>query len=283
MLRMVVVDREAVDLDRRRGVEHARQRDLAAVERHRGVEDLEGRALLVDAEGRAVEQRLVGDGLGLVRVVGRQRGHGEDLAVGHVHHDGGGADRRELLHRPAELFLDHALQAEIDRQLHGLAALQALVEVALDAGQTGVVDAVVADDVRAGRALRIDAPLLGLELEARDAEAIDQEVLARREAPLDPDEALVAVELLLDLLVLDLRQGRDDLARGIRRIDQQVRVDEGRHHRHRGREHHAVAVDDIGTLGLDRAAAGCDTLRRLGAVAQQRDVAHAQADRARTP
>ena len=101
-----------------------------------------------------------------------------------------------------------------------------------------------------------------------------------REAPLDPDEALVGVELLLDLLVLDLRQRRDDLARGIRRIEQQVRIDEGRHHRHRGRQHHAVAVDDVGTLGLDRAAARRDTLRRLGAVAQQRDVAHAQADRA---
>ena len=48
-----------------------------------------------------------------------------------------------------DLVLDHALQAEIDRQLHRLAALQPLVEVALDAGQTGIVDAGVAHDVRA--------------------------------------------------------------------------------------------------------------------------------------
>ena len=62
-------------------------------------------------------------------------------------------------------------------------------------------------------------------------------------------------------------------------VEQQVRIDEGRHHRHRGREHHAVAVDDVGALRLDRAAARRHALGRLGAVAQQRDVAHAQRHR----
>src|SRR5205823_3571399 len=110
--------------------------------------------------------------------------------------------------------------------LHRLAALQALVEVALDAGQPGIVYAGVTDDMRAGRALRIDAPLLTLELEAGNAEAIDQEMLARAQAPLDPEEALVGVELVLDVLVLELGQRRDDLARGILRVEQQVRVGE---------------------------------------------------------
>ena len=78
--------------------------DLAGVERHGGVEDLEGRTLLVDAERGAVEQRFVGEGPGAVGIEGRQRGHGEDLAVGRVHDDGGGADGGEFLHRARDLL-----------------------------------------------------------------------------------------------------------------------------------------------------------------------------------
>ena len=103
-------------------------------------------------------------------------------------------------------------------------------------------------------------------------------MLTRAQAPLDPEEGLVGLELLADFIVFEVGQRRHDLARGILRIDHQVRIDEGRHDRHRGREHRAVAVDDVGALGLDRAAAGRHALRRLGAVAQQRHVTHAQAD-----
>ena len=185
----------------------------------RGVEDLEDRALLVDAERGAVEQRFVGDGLGVVR---RRRSAATpwrgprrwstSITIG------GGADRRELLHRGARSRpRPCAAGGGRSTSCTGLAALQLLVEVALDAGQAGIVDAGVAHDVGGGRALRIDAPLLGLELEAGNAEAIDQVVLARAQAALDPDEALVAVELLLDLVVLELGQRRDDLARGILR------------------------------------------------------------------
>ena len=110
-LRVIVVDREAVDLDRRRRVEDAGHRDLARIESHRRVEDLEGRTLLVDAERRAVEQRLVGQRAGAVGIVGGQRRHGEDLAVGRVHHDRGGADGREFLDGTRDLALDDALQA----------------------------------------------------------------------------------------------------------------------------------------------------------------------------
>ena len=78
-----------------------------------------------------------------------------------------------------DLALDHALQAEIDGELQRLAALQLLVEEALDAGQAGIVDAGIAQDVGGGGALRIDAALLGLEFQARNAEAIDPVVLAR--------------------------------------------------------------------------------------------------------
>ena len=105
-----------------------------------------------------------------------------------------------------DLALDHALQAEIDGELQRLAALQLLVEEALDAGQAGIVDAGIAEDVGGGRALRIDAALLGLELEAGNAEAIDPVLLARAEAALDPDEGLVAFELLADVVVLEVGQ-----------------------------------------------------------------------------
>ena len=90
--------------------------------------------------------------------------------------------RGELLHRGRDLALDHALQAEIDGELQRLAALQLLVEEALDAGQAGIVDAGIAQDVRGGGALRIDAALLGLEFQARNAQAIDPVVLARAQA-----------------------------------------------------------------------------------------------------
>jgi hypothetical protein len=163
------------------------------------------------------------------------------------------------------------MQAKIDGELHRLAALQLLVEVALDAGQAGIVDAGIAQDVRRRGALRIDAPLLGLELQPGNAETVDPVVLARAQAPLYPDEGLVAVELLHDLGIFQVGQRGDDLARGVLRVEQQPRIDEGRHHRHRRRQHGAVAVDDVGALRLDRSAAGGDALRRLGAVAQQRD------------
>ena len=73
--------------------------------------------------------------------------------------------------RARDLALDQALQAEVDGELQRFAALQLLVEVALDAGQAGIVDAGIAQDVRRGGALRIDTPLLGLELEARECRA----------------------------------------------------------------------------------------------------------------
>ena len=56
-----------------------------------------------------------------------------------------------------DLALDQALQAQIDGKLQRLAALELLVEVALDAGEAGIVDAGIAHDMRCRRALRIDA------------------------------------------------------------------------------------------------------------------------------
>ena len=156
--------------------------------------------------------------------------------------------------------------------------MKLLVKEALDARKAGVVDTGVAHDVRRGRTLRVDAPLLGLELEAGNAETIDEVVLARTEAALDPDEGLVALELLPDLVVFQVGQGGDDLACGFLGIEQQTRIEEGRHHRHRRREHRSVSIDDIGAFGLDRSAARRHALGRLSAVAQQRDIAHAQAD-----
>jgi hypothetical protein len=85
--------------------------------------------------------------------------------------------------------------------------------------------------------------------------------------------------MIAQLFVFELRQGRGDLARGVFRIEHKARIGEGRHHRHRGRKHDAVAIDDVGALGLDGAAARSHTLGRLGAIAQQRHVAHAQCHR----
>ena len=58
--------------------------------------------------------------------------------------------------------------------------LQRVVEPALDAGETRIVDPGVADDMRRERAVGVDAAFLVLELHSRNTELIDLILLARR-------------------------------------------------------------------------------------------------------
>ena len=74
------------------------------------------------------------------------------------------------------------LQPHVDRERERLlVAAQAVVERLLDAGDAVVVDVDKAEDVRQVMALRIDARLLALEIEAGDAEAQDLPLLMRRQ------------------------------------------------------------------------------------------------------
>ena len=86
------------------------------------------------------------------------------------------------LHRLGEFVMHDVLDAQVDRQLDRLEVLgdrqtrrlqvgkPLVVDVFLEAGNALVVDVRQADDVRNGRAGRIEAALLGAEADARQAE-----------------------------------------------------------------------------------------------------------------
>ena len=89
-----------------------------------------------------------------------------------VEDDAGRGDRLVALHRAGELVAQDVLDAEVDRQLDRLEVLAAreagvvqigepvVVDIFLDAGDALVVDVDEADDVRGGRAARIEAAVL---------------------------------------------------------------------------------------------------------------------------
>ena len=70
---------------------------------------------------------------------------------------------------------------------------QLLVQLELEPSEAGVVGARVAEHRRRDRALRIDAPLVGLEREARQVPLRERRRTPRRRLPLDVDEPAAAV------------------------------------------------------------------------------------------
>ncbi len=191
MLALEVADGEAADADRRRGVEAVPDVDRAAVERQRRVLQLEGAARLVHAGHRAVEP-LLGRGLAdEVGVVVGQAHHGDDLAGAHVHHDAAGADGVEIGHRLEQLVAHDGLHAHVDGQAQRRRVLaQALVEEPLHPGHAAAVDVDAADDLGGDPAEREAPALGGLEIDARDAERVDLQLLARGDLAGEVDEFL---------------------------------------------------------------------------------------------
>ena len=96
-----------------------------------------------------------------------------------------------LVHRVRQFVAQDVLDAHVDRQAHRLeiaAAREAgrmqiaepvVVDVLLDAGDALIVDVDQAEDVRGGRAARIEAALLGQEADAGNAEASGSGAAAR--------------------------------------------------------------------------------------------------------
>ena len=203
------------------------------------------------------------------RIEIRQRDQRQHFAGLQVQDDAGAADAVEVVDGAVQLLVQDVLHAHVDRELQRpRAALQQVVERALDAGEAAAVDIGEADQVRGERAVRIDALGLRLEIDAGQAEAVDRLLLARRQVALQPDEAAVGVELGGGRGDVEVRQHRVQHLRGLVRILHLARVGIERGGGEAGRQHHAVAVDDVGAVGLDL---GLRHHRGLGAVRQQRD------------
>src|SRR5262249_31327444 len=77
----------------------------------------------------------------------------------------------------------------------------------LEAGETAVVEPREAEDVRRDRALRIDAPLLGIEIHAREMQLLEARRLRRIGLPRDVDEARLPVrELIVQRVRVDAQR-----------------------------------------------------------------------------
>ena len=253
------MDGVARDLERLGRVVTAGEGADAVVERHGGGEDLEQRPDLVDAERGAVEEILGPGAAGIVGVEIGQRDQRQHLARAHVHDDAGAAERVEIGDLAGELALEDVLQPHVDRQLHRrVAVLQAAVEAALDAGETGIVEPGEAQHMGGEAALGIDPLALGLEFEAGNAELDDRHLLLRRKLARQPDEALVGGKPGVKLVRAGLGQHGCQLHRGNALTRHLLRHGEERGGIERGGEQHAVAVDDVGARDMARASlAGC--------------------------
>ncbi len=122
------------------------------------------------------------------------------------------------------------------------------------------------------RTHRIDAPLVGLEVESLDPEPRHVELLARRQVALQPDEALVCAELDLELGGAEARDRGGKLLGRFGGIADLARIGEERRGLEAGRQHHPVAVDDVGALGDGGGERRLPGDARLGAVTEQGNV-----------
>src|SRR5262249_48632518 len=84
---------------------------------------------------------------------------------------------------------DHLSERVLDDRLLARPPGQDVVELELEAGEALVVDSGVAEDLRRERALRVGAPFLGVEAQAREVLASEARRGVRVGLALDVDEA----------------------------------------------------------------------------------------------
>jgi hypothetical protein len=194
------------------------------LDRRRRADDLEGRSGLEHVLDRPIATRLGGVlAHGIDRRSVRER---QNLPGLGIQENRGGCLGTGFLHGAVELTLDDVLEHEIDRQDDIVAplgrraeelqehrapsvagcqvfrrvALELVVEGALDALESLLVDVGEPDDVCAERALRIEAFRLFLEVDRPTLEDQLRVELGNRgrrlevEAPLEPDERLAGQE-----------------------------------------------------------------------------------------
>ena len=129
------------------------------------------------------------------------------------------------------------------------------VEPLLHAGDALIVDIDVADNVRDFGAAWIVALVLIKEADARQALAVNLALLLRSDVALEPDEAALGRQPFAEFRGIDIGQVGGEQFDGFIDVDQPARLAIERRHAHIGRQHFAIAVEDIGTRRGDRIAA----------------------------
>ena len=129
-----------------------------------------------------------------------------------------------------------------------------VVEPFLDAGDALVVDIDVAEQMRDFGAVRIIALVLVEEADARQALVIDLALLFRGDVALEPDETAPRRQPLAQLGGVEIGQVCGEQFDRLVDVDEAARLGVERRHAHVGRQHFAVAVEDVGPRGGDGVA-----------------------------
>src|SRR5262249_48846556 len=153
----------------------------------------------------------------------------------------------EILNDLGQFLVEDELHPCVERQLHRRGGvLNGRVEGAFEPGQSVIVDAAKPDDMRGEIAKRIDPSLLVLELQPRDTQSVDLELLARGQTALDPDKTLAGAELALQLIRIEFGKNPGQRPGRFTGIEDLPRVGVKRWAVERCRQELAVAVDKIG-------------------------------------
>ena len=228
VLGVEVLDLAIADLEGLGGVEQGVHVGPAGVEAGGDGEGLEHRAHFVVARDGAVQGGAVGRRAAIGRVEGRPGRHAQHLAGLNVGDDADGALGLVLDRGGGEFVFQHALDAQVDGQGEGLAALTRRADLVVE-GQFGARDALparvgVADQMDGRGPERIGATILGLEGDAAQRQVVDGGLFLGRQAG-QGDQTTVAAQHLLQTLGRDARQGAADLAIGQVAIPDLGRVD----------------------------------------------------------
>ena len=185
-----------------------------------------------------------------------------------LHQDADGALGAHLGHAVRQGLLERRLHLEVEREPERLAGLlgvaQAGVEHLLDAGgadHLGGLHALAAvagaaEDVGGERAVRVEPRLARAEHEAGLAEIVDELALLGGDRALDPEEAAAVAEAGEQVVGVEVGEDLGERGGGAGGVDHLARLGVERGGDDVGREHRAVAVDDLGALGEDRRRAG---------------------------
>src|SRR5579863_194418 len=130
------------------------------------------------------------------------------------------------------------------------------IEPLLHPCDTLVVDIDEADQVRDLVAGGIDALVLAQEADAGNAEAVNLDLLLRRDFALEPDKTLSPRKPLAHFAGVQIRQSRGQKLDRFVLVDDAARLAEQARRLDVGGKDLAVTVDDVGPRGRDRVLAG---------------------------